>query len=72
MGMMKEIINDLSDTVEDLFLTIIGTALVVFMAGMWYGANLQPPVLYYPLYLFLALLAYKLAKDIVNRTRKKE
>ncbi len=72
MGMMKEVINDLADTVEDLFLTVLGLALIVFMVGMWYGANIEAPVLYYPLYLFLALLAYKLAKDIVNRARKKK
>ena len=72
--LMKKIINELVETVEDIATAVIGTVLLVFTVGAWYGSIFaNQPQLWYPLYMFIVLLVLKLIKDLMVRVgRKKE
>jgi hypothetical protein len=73
MGMVKSIIEDLVETVEDMLTAVLGVVVVIFMAGTYYGSAFSNgPELHYPLYVFIALLVFKLAKDVVTSKGKKE
>ena len=72
MGVMKTMINDLVDAIEDFFTAIVGTALVIFMLGQYYALTASGDAMWYPIYAFIAVLVIKLIKDSVDRMQRKK
>ncbi|MFC2175044.1 hypothetical protein ACFLQ2_04235 [archaeon] len=71
MALVKSIVNDIMDSIEDIAATVIGIVLAVFVIGAWYGSIYAgTPKLWYPLYVFIVLLVLKLVKDVMVRTLK--
>ena len=70
-SLIKNILDEILDTIEDVATAVFGFVLLVFAAGALYGAKFaNTPQLWYPLYIFLALLALKLVKDLFKKGGK--
>ena len=66
MALVKSIVNDIMDSIEDIATTVIGIMLAIFTVGAWYGSTYSgQPQLWYPLYVFIILLILKIVKDFM-------
>lgn len=71
--LMKKLINEVMDMIEDVATAVLGILLLVFALGAWYGAVYKgQPQLLWPAYLFVAVLVLKLLKDLLERGMKKK
>ncbi len=71
--LMKKLVNEILDTIEDVVTAIIAILLFVFAAGAWYGATYAgQQAFWYPAYLFVAVLFLKLFKDIIEKSMKRK
>ncbi len=62
---LKKLFDELMDTVEDLATVLLSLLIAVFAAGAYYGSvYANSPALWYPAWLFLAVLVLKLLKDL--------
>lgn len=73
MGLLKDIISDALDAIEDVASAVVGVMLAIFIAGTFYGYFFKDTEYFlYPIYIFVALLVLKLVKDIIMSLGKKK
>jgi len=73
-SLFKNLVNEIVDTVQDLFIAAIAAILLIFMAGEFYGSALGStgnPAFWYPAWALGIVLAYKLLKDMFRKEKKK-
>ena len=69
--LMKKLVNETVDMVEDVATALIGMILLTFTVGAWYGSMYaNQPQLWWPLWAFVILVVLKLAKDMLMRVKK--
>lgn len=67
-SLFRKIIDDICATIEDLFITFLSFALVVFMIGQFYGvAYSGQEEFWYPVWAFIIILVVKIVKDLVSK-----
>ncbi|MBN3037367.1 MAG: hypothetical protein JW834_02885 [Candidatus Diapherotrites archaeon] len=71
MAIVKKIVDDIYDTIEDFFTAVVGVLLITFIVGQFYGAYYaKSSMFWYPIYAFGLLLVYKLISDFVESRRR--
>jgi hypothetical protein len=68
---LKQVVADVVDTVEDFAALLLGIVLVIFVAGELYAKYVDPRYFWYPAMAFIVLLVLKLIKDLIVRSKPK-
>lgn len=70
--LMKKLVNETVDVIEDVATAIIGVLLLTFTMGAWYGSvYANQPQLWWPLWILVLVIVLKLMKDLLERKKKK-
>ena len=72
-SLFKKLMKEIVGSIDDLFVTVLAAALVVFMAGQFYGVAYKgDEAFWYPAWAFVIILVLKLLKDSFFKKKKEK